>query len=95
MNRTQIFSQYENTDAELIALDVLEGNITAFHASFNNFSEMALNDGRVIRRIEQPGGGATYSVKTVEDVDAYMNESGEWWEPEADELIRWIAVVEA
>jgi hypothetical protein len=99
MNRSQIFAQYENTDAELIALDVLAGNITAFRADFNDFSEMVISDGRVIRRREQPGGIAKYGivqnfVGDEEGKDAYMDEAGEWTEPTPDTLINWLMAVE-
>jgi hypothetical protein len=104
MNRSQIFAQYENTDAELIALDVIEGNIIAYRADFNSFSEMVLDDGRVIRQIERPGGSKTYSLiqNFVGDEDgknAYMDESGEWTEQATEgqiiDVINWIAAVEA
>ncbi len=97
-----IFDKYENTDAELIAFDVLGGNIIAYRADFNSFSEIVLDDGRVIRQIEQPGGGMTYSIVEnvgIDGVDAFMAKAGgEWHElvdlDELETLITWIAAIE-
>jgi len=70
----------------------------AYRASFSNFDEMVFEDGLVIRRIENAGGGATYSV-IAEGVnpDAFMvNEGaeGEWYEASEEEAAHWLEAVQ-
>jgi len=61
----------------------------AYRASFNWFDEMVLDNGTVIRRIEQPGGGATFTVvESNVDPDEYTNDGiGEWFEVDDEETI--------
>lgn len=68
-----------------------------FKADFNNFSELVTDNGTVIRRIEQAGGGATYSI-VVEDVnpDEFMQNEGaegEWYEIDEETAQIWIDAV--
>jgi hypothetical protein len=64
-------------------------------AYFNSFAEIALSDGRIVRKIEQPGGGANYAVtKTVASIDDYMNELGEWTEMSDEQLEYVVAQIE-
>lgn len=85
------------TAAELVGLDVATGNVTAFRADFNSFSEIVTSDGRVIRKIEQPGG-ATYSVVEnvgMDGIDEFMNEAGgDWYDVEPEALFAWLINVE-
>jgi hypothetical protein len=70
----------------------------AYKASFNSFSEMVLDNGTVIRRIEN-AGGATYSI-VAEDVnpdDFMTNEGaeGDWLEADEEEAAYWLESAQA
>lgn len=62
----------------------------AYRASFNWFDEMVLDNGTVIRRIEQPGGGATFTVVDSNvDPDEFMIEGGgEWYEVDDEGTVK-------
>ena len=73
--------------------------MTAYLAHFGLFSEMIFGNGVAIRRIEQPGGSATY-FQTVTpdndepiDIDEYMAESGDWYEVSDEEETYWMDAV--
>lgn len=65
-----------------------------FKADFGNFSELVTDNGTVIRRVEQAGGGATYTV-VAENVnpDNFMaNEGseGDWYEIDEETAQMWV-----
>lgn len=60
-----------------------------YRADFNAFSEVIMDDGMVIRRLEQPGGGANYTVVgKVSETLHYMTQAGDWREI-ADEVAQY------
>lgn len=65
----------------------------AYIAHFAAFSAMVLENGTVIWRLEQPGGGSKYEVvKTGVDPEEYIIDecSGDWYFPTEEDIEHWM-----
>lgn len=62
-----------------------------FRASFNDFDELVLPDGRRFRKFQQPGGSSRIAeIEPVEDFTTYLEEDGDWTEVDGAEVRDWM-----
>lgn len=60
----------------------------------NSFAEIVLQDGRLFRGVEQPGGGRNWTeIEKVQDVDDFMADAdGEWTEIDEEQIAQHLEI---